>query len=92
MIFSFWHLDTNSKGEVKAVIATFVDWKEEYSKQCQKFGVGSFVACGVRPALIPLLIINFQDRKIPVNSKGIYSQQMDLNWGGLHGSVLGNLE
>ena len=48
-------LDSNSKGEVKAALATFVDWKQAFPHQCPKLGVDAFVACGVRPALIPML-------------------------------------
>ena len=40
-------LDNNSKGEVKAVLATFVDWKQAFPRQCPKLGVNVFIACGV---------------------------------------------
>ena len=40
-------LDNNSKGEVKAVLATFVDWKQAFPRQCPKLGVSAFIECGV---------------------------------------------
>ena len=49
-------LDNSTKGEVTAVLATFIDWKSAYSHQCHKLGIESFIRNGVRPALIPLLI------------------------------------
>ena len=85
-------LDNNSKGEVKAIIATYVDWKQAFPRQCPKMGVDAFIACGVRPALIPILISYFQDRKMRVKWKGIYSKQRHLNGGGPQGSLLGFLE
>ena len=85
-------LDNNSRGEVKAVIATFVDWKQAFPRQCPRMGIDAFIACGVRPALIPLLISYFQDRKMRIKWKGIYSNQRDLNGGGPQGSLLSNLE
>ena len=85
-------LDRNSKGEVKAVIATYVDWKQAFPRQCPKLGVDAFIACGVRPALITILINYFQDRKMRVKWKGIYSKQRHLNGGGPQGSLLGFLE
>ena len=31
--------DNRSKGEVNAVIATLVDWKEAFQRQCPKLGI-----------------------------------------------------
>ena len=56
-------IDYNSKGEVKAVIATFVDWKQAFPRQCPKKGIDAFITCGVRPALIPLMISYLQNQR-----------------------------
>ena len=40
-------LDNNSKGEVKAVIATYVDWKQALPKLCPMLGIDAFIACCV---------------------------------------------
>ena len=61
--------DTNSKKDAIAVLATLVDWKEAFSRQCPKLGIESFIQNGVRPALIPLLINFFQGRKMRVKWK-----------------------
>ena len=88
----FKALDSGSKGEVKAVIATFVDWKQAFPRQCPKLGISAFIACGVRPALIPLLINYFQNRRMRVKWKGIYSRIRKLNGGGPQGALFGILE
>ena len=85
-------LDSNSKGEVKAALATFVDWKQAFPRQCPKLGVDAFVACGVRPALIPMLLNYFQNCRLRVKWKGIYSNIRKLNGGGPQGSLFGILE
>ena len=59
-------LDKNSKGDKCAVLATLVDWKQAFPRQCPKLGVESFLKNGVRPALIPLLVNYFQGRQIKV--------------------------
>ena len=56
------NVDRNTKGEVKAVLCMFIDWKQAYSRQCHTLGVRSFINNGVRPSLIPLLISYFEDR------------------------------
>ena len=52
-------LDKNSKGKVFAAIATFIDWKQAFSRQDPKLGIESFMKNGVRPSLIPALINYF---------------------------------
>ena len=49
------NLDRNSKGEIKAVLVLFVDWKSAYSGQEHTLGITSFINNGVRPSLNPLL-------------------------------------
>ena len=85
-------VDSNSKGEVKAVLATFVDWKQAFPRQCPKLGVDAFITCGVRPALIPLLVSYFQNRRVKVKWKGILSNIRKLKGGGPQGSLFGILE
>ena len=85
-------LDSNSKGEVKAVIATFVVWKQAFPRQCPKLGVDAFIACGVRPALVPMLINYFQNRNLRVKWKGVLSTIRKLNGGGPQASLFGILE
>jgi hypothetical protein len=55
-------LDGNSKRESCAVLATLVDWKQAFPRQCPNLGVESFIKNGVRPSLIPLLISYFHGR------------------------------
>ena len=85
-------LDKNSKGEVKAVLATFVDWKQAFPRQCPKLGASAFIECGVRPALIPLLANYFVNRRMRIKWKQIYSTVRQLNGGGPQGALLGILE
>ena len=54
------------KNDKVAVLATFVDWKQAFPRQCPKLGVESFLENGVRPALIPTLISYFQGRSMKV--------------------------
>ena len=85
-------LDGSSKGEAKAVLATLVDWKQAFPRQCHKLGVEAFISNGVRPSLIPLLINYFQNRKLCVKWKGIFSKMRNLNGGGPQGATFGILE
>ena len=55
--------DGNSRGQIKAVLATFIDWKQAYSRQSHILGVRSFLANGVRPSLIPLITSYLEMRK-----------------------------
>ena len=84
--------DNNSKGEIIAVLLTMVDWKEAFDRQCPKLGIEAFIKCGIRPALIPILINYFQDRKIRVKWHGKYSKIKNQNGGGPQGSIFGILE
>ena len=52
-------LDKSSKKESCAILATLVDWKQAFPRQCPKLGVESFLKNGVRPSLIPVLISYF---------------------------------
>jgi hypothetical protein len=82
-------LDSNSKGKSCAVIATMVDWKQAFPRQCPKLGVESFIKNGVRPALIPVLVNYFQGRSMKVKWHGEISSERHLNGGGPQGSTFG---
>ena len=71
--------DNNSRGDVNAVIATLIDWKEAFPRQCPKLGIEAFIKCGVRPSLIPLLINYFQNRSMIVKWHGVTSKERQLN-------------
>ena len=82
-------VDRGSKNEACAVLATLVDWKQAFPRQCPKLGVESFIKNGVRPALIPLLTNYFQGRKMIVKWKGEHSSERELKGGGPQGSTFG---
>ena len=82
-------LDKNSKSQTCAVLATLVDWKQAFPRQCPKLGVESFLRNGVRPALIPMLVNYFQGRQMKVKWHGHLSRERDLNGGGPQGSTFG---
>ena len=85
-------LDSNSKGETFAAIATFIDWKEAFNRQDPKLGIISFLENGVRPSLIPTLINYFQKRTMFVKWHGVKSKPRNLNGGGPQGGTFGILE
>ena len=82
-------LETLDKSESCAVLATLVDWKQAFSRQCPKLGVQSFLRNGVRPSLIPLLSNYFQGRKMKVKWRGRLSSERNLVGGGPQGSTFG---
>ena len=59
-------LDGSKNGNQFAVIATLIDWKEAFPRQCHKLGIEAFIKLGVRKPLIPTLINFFQDRRMAV--------------------------
>ena len=58
------NLDNNSKGDIFAAIAAFIDWKQAFNRQDPRLGIESFIENGVRPSLIPALINYFQGRSL----------------------------
>ena len=84
--------DGNSRGEIKAVLATFIDWKQAYSRQSHILGVRSFITNGVRPSIIPLIISYFQSREIRVKWHNKISEPQSMPGSGAMGSNLGNWE
>ena len=71
------------------VLATLVDWKQAFPRQCPKLGIKSFIENGARPALILMLINYFQGRKMQVKWKGKLSSARILKGGGPQGSTFG---
>ena len=61
--------DTDSKG-ITAFLAIFLDWKDSFPNQCLELGIKTFIKCGVRPFLIPVLISYFQERSVIVKWNG----------------------
>ena len=84
--------DTNSKGDVFAVVASLIDWNNAFPRQCPTLGVKSFLENGVRPSLIPVLINYFEDRKMSVKWHGCRSAPKHIKGGGPQGATLGLLE
>ena len=82
----------NNSTEATAVSATMFDWQDAFPRQCPKIGVNSFIKCGVRPSLIPVIINYFQNRRMYVKWHNHVSHKEHLNGGGPQGSILGNLE
>ena len=72
-----------------SLLATFVDWKEAFPRQCPKLGIESFLKNGVRASLIPLLINYFQGRFMKVKWHNEYSSERELKGGGPQGGSLG---
>ena len=85
-------LDNNSRRQTFAIIASLIDWKDAFPRQCPKLGVQSFIKNGVRPALIPVLVNYFQDRKMSVKWHGCRSVPRHIHGGGPQGATLGILE
>ena len=85
-------VDKNSRRETVAVIANMIDWNNAFPRQCPKLGVESFIRNGVRPALIPVLVNYFQDRKMSVKWHGCRSVPIAIHGGGPQGATLGILE
>ena len=85
-------LDKNQNGNQFAVIASLIDWKEAFPRQCHKLGIEAFIKLGVRKSLIPTLINFFQDRRMAVKWHGKLSEIKKLNGSGPQGSTIGLLE
>ena len=85
-------LDENRNGNQFAVIASMIDWKEAFPRQCHKLGIEAFINLGVRESLIPTLISFFQDRRMAVKWHGKLSEIKKLNGSGPQGSTIGLLE
>ena len=82
-------VDQNSKNEAFCAILYLVAWSQAFDRQPHTLGVQSFIDNGVRPALIPILVNFFQNRKMRVKWKGYLSTQRTLNGGVPQGGTLG---
>ena len=85
-------LDNNSKGDIFAGCVTLFDYQQAFSRQCHKLGVKSFIKNGVRPSLIPIIVIYFQERSCHIKWRGLLSTKRRLPGSGAQGSNLGNIE
>ena len=84
-------LDNSENGEVNDAIATLIDWKQAFPRQCSKLGLEAFIKIEIH-SLIAVLLNYFQDRKMQVKLKGIYSSVRELNGRGPQGALLSNLK
>ena len=82
-------VDGQTRNESVAVIATLIDWKEAFSRQCPKLGIASFVNNGVRPSLIPTLTNYLQNRDMTIKWHGCQSKTRKINGGGPQGATFG---
>ena len=80
-------VDRNSQTEAFAVILNMIDWSQAFDRQSHQLGIKSFIKNGVRPALIPIMISFFQDRKMKVKWNGKTSSERMLNGGGPQGGL-----
>ena len=79
-------IENYSKGDIFAVIAPLVDWKQAFSRQDPTLGIQSFIEnTRIRPSLLPMLANYFQDRKAFVKWKGNNSETKDSHGGGTPG-------
>ena len=85
-------LSDTDTSEVTAVLATFIDWKDAFPNQCPKLGIEAFQKCGVRNALIPVLVSYLQERSVIVKWHGKQSKEILTPGGGPQGGYLGNME
>ena len=85
-------VDRTSQKESFAVVASMIDWKDAFPRQCPELGVLSFQKNGVRASLLPLLVNFFQDRKMSVKWHGCRSTTRSINGGGPQGATMGVLE
>ena len=82
----------NSQEEAYGVILSMIDWAQAFDRQSHYLGIRSFIQNGVRPALIPIMMDFFQDRKMKVKWKGLRSSSRPLYGGGPQGGTLGIIE
>ena len=80
--------DFNSKGGIKAVIATLIDWKQVFPKQCSNNCIESFIKNDVRPPLT-LLLISCLKKNLIVKWHNVTSARKDLPGAGPQGGTFG---
>ena len=79
----------DSKEDSNAVLLSFLDWESAFPRVNHNFGVKSFVECGVRSSLMPLIINYFQDRSITVQWNGATSSSYSMPASTPQGSSFG---
>ena len=84
-------LDKNSHGEAMAAVLTMIDWKQAFPRQDPTLAIQSFINNGVRPALIPVLMSFFENRRMTVKWRDAMSVIRRLKGGGPQGSTKGVL-
>ena len=75
-------LDKNSHGEAMAAVLTMIDWKQAFPRQDPTLAIQSFINNGVRPALIPVLMSFFENRRMTVKWRDAMSAIKRLKGGG----------
>ena len=85
-------VDQNSQKESYGVILSMIDWSQAFDRQSHYLGIKSFIQNGVRPALIPILMDFFHNRRMVVKWNGVKSSSRPLNGGGPQGGTLGIIE
>ena len=55
-----------------AVIATMVDYRQAFCRQCPTLAIQSFIKNGVRPSLIPILISFFEKRRMTMTVRHFF--------------------
>ena len=83
-------LDNNNNRS--AVIASMVDWASAFDRQDPTLAIEKFLAMGVRPALVPILVSYLSDRQMQVRVNNTYSSTHKLPGGGPQGTLLGLIE
>ena len=73
-------LDSNTKRT--AVIAPCVDWQAASDRQDPTLAIKKFLALGVRPSLIPILVSYLTGRRMRVKFNNEISSEHRLNGGG----------
>ena len=85
-------VDSNSNSEKYAVVAQLIDWSKAFDRQDATLGIQSFIKCGVRSSVIPILMSFFQGRTMTVKWNGCMSSSRDLPGGSPQGSTFGLLQ
>ena len=83
-------LDSNP--DRSAVIAACVDWQAAFDRQDPTIAITKFLALGVRPSLIPVLVSYLTDRNMEVKFNDEVSSKHNLNGGGPQGTLIGQIE
>ena len=85
-------LDSNSRGDVNAVLCLFIDYQAAFSRMSHNLGVKSFIDNGVRASLIPSLISYYENREMYVKWHGKLSSKRKMPGSGAMGATFGILE